>query len=181
MGKFVNGTEFVVEDCCTCGMQFAMTVDFQRRKLKDRGWFCCPAGHQQYYAGKTEEQKLREQIEQKDREIAARDRRVSNAESRARAVNKQYKRIRDRVKNGVCPCCNRTFQNLASHMKTEHQDFGSHDLLKSLRVAYGMTQANLAEELWIHPQQISLYENNKPSVSDHAVSKIESWLAKQTA
>ena len=65
-------------------------------------------------------------------------------------------------------------------MKTEHQDFGSHDLVKALRTAYGMTQANLAEEVWVNPNYISLYENNKP-VPDSAVNKIESWLAKQTA
>lgn len=32
-------------------------------------------------------------------------------------------RIKNRVKNGVCPCCNRTFENLARHMQAKHSDF----------------------------------------------------------
>jgi DNA repair exonuclease SbcCD ATPase subunit len=32
-------------------------------------------------------------------------------------------RIKNRASNGVCPCCNRTFQNLARHMHTKHPDF----------------------------------------------------------
>jgi hypothetical protein len=27
------------------------------------------------------------------------------------------------VANGVCPCCNRTFQNLARHMAGKHPDY----------------------------------------------------------
>jgi 4-hydroxy-3-methylbut-2-en-1-yl diphosphate synthase IspG/GcpE len=28
-----------------------------------------------------------------------------------------------RAKAGVCPCCNRTFSNMAEHMKKQHADF----------------------------------------------------------
>jgi len=108
------------------------------------------------------------------------ERRAEGAQKRAASVNKQYKRIRDRVKNGVCPCCNRTFTNLADHMRTQHANFGSTDLLKALREAYGMTQTALAEEVWVSPQYISLFERGK-SVPEHASSKIETWLTAQTA
>jgi hypothetical protein len=30
-----------------------------------------------------------------------------------------------RVSAGVCPCCNRTFQNVARHMKTKHPDIAA--------------------------------------------------------
>lgn len=33
------------------------------------------------------------------------------------------KRLSNRVKNGVCPCCTRSFHNLREHMKTQHPDF----------------------------------------------------------
>lgn len=32
-------------------------------------------------------------------------------------------RTRNRIAAGVCPCCNRTFQNLADHMRTLHADY----------------------------------------------------------
>ena len=35
----------------------------------------------------------------------------------------QVTRIKKRVANGVCPCCNRTFKDLAAHMSTQHPDY----------------------------------------------------------
>lgn len=31
--------------------------------------------------------------------------------------------MKNRVANGVCPCCNRHFENLERHMKGQHPDF----------------------------------------------------------
>ena len=61
-------------------------------------------------------------------------------------VSKAHKRMRERVMNGVCPCCNRTFQNLREHMKSEHADFGTVQTLAALRQAFGMTQEAVAKE-----------------------------------
>lgn len=35
------------------------------------------------------------------------------------------KLVRDRARfaNGVCPCCNRSFENVARHMRTQHPDY----------------------------------------------------------
>lgn len=180
MAKYVEGIKFHTIECCQCGMAFAMTDDFRDRRLEDHGWFYCPAGHQQHYTGKTEEQKLREQLEKETRESARLRQRNDEIQRRAAAVNKQYKHIRDRIKNGVCPCCTRTFQNLGNHMRTEHADWGNHDLLKALRKAFALSQVALAEEAWVSPAYVSMYENNKP-VPAQAQEKIELWLSKQTA
>ncbi len=32
-------------------------------------------------------------------------------------------KVKKRAANGVCPCCNRTFSDLARHMKAKHPDF----------------------------------------------------------
>jgi hypothetical protein len=32
-------------------------------------------------------------------------------------------RMANRIKHGVCPCCNRTFLNLQRHMTTQHPSF----------------------------------------------------------
>lgn len=32
-----------------------------------------------------------------------------------------------RVKNGVCPCCNRSFQNLKRHMNTKHPNWSENE------------------------------------------------------
>lgn len=126
--------EFYVEECCECGVPFGMTTAthsfYRNHSAAAPGAtknFYCPNGHAQHYAGKTEEQKLREQLaserernenserflrEQRDRE-----------QNRSRALKGHLTRQRKRAKAGVCPCCNRTFKQLAAHMKSQHPDF----------------------------------------------------------
>ncbi|WP_159103999.1 hypothetical protein [Rhodopseudomonas sp. B29] len=45
------------------------------------------------------------------------------AERRAAAARGQVTKIKNRVGHGVCPCCNRTFANLARHMAGEHPGY----------------------------------------------------------
>lgn len=126
--------KLVTEECCSCHVLFAITDDFQRARRRDKATFYCPNGHAQSYAGKTEEQKLREQLdeERRKRQSAEQDRaywsdeakeqRELAAKERRRASG--YKghatKLTKRVKAGVCICCNRTFQDLARHMATKH-------------------------------------------------------------
>lgn len=51
-----------------------------------------------------------------------------SSETNARRLSAQRgvtTRIKNRVKHGVCPCCQRTFRQLAAHMKSKHPDFVS--------------------------------------------------------
>lgn len=43
-------------------------------------------------------------------------------------------RLKNRAAHGVCPCCNRTFQQLARHMSAKHPDFKTADVVKLSRV-----------------------------------------------
>jgi DNA-binding XRE family transcriptional regulator len=170
MSNYVDGIEFVTELCCNCGMAFAMTSDFKLRRRNDHQSFYCPAGHGQHYTGKSEEQKLREQLEAESGRAALLEQERAEAE-------KKYRRIRDRVKNGVCPCCNRTFQGLLNHMRTEHPEFGSPKILKTLREAMGLTQSALAKEIGLaHPSYVSGYENERP-VPAYAEKRLERWIS----
>lgn len=45
------------------------------------------------------------------------------AERSASAYKGQATRLRNRIKAGVCPRCNRTFQNLQRHMAGQHPEF----------------------------------------------------------
>lgn len=35
----------------------------------------------------------------------------------------QLAKVKNRVKNGVCPCCNRSFSDLRRHMESKHPDY----------------------------------------------------------
>lgn len=125
----------VIEECCNCGMIFAMTKDFKNEKLKyrhssNRKSFYCPNGHPQFYTGETEEQKLKRELEKAERDKGWYERRYK--EESKRADHEQHRangykghatRITKRAKAGVCPCCNRTFKQLAAHMATQHPQF----------------------------------------------------------
>lgn len=45
------------------------------------------------------------------------------AERRTSAARGQITKIKNRIGRGVCPCCNRSFENLARHMGSEHPTF----------------------------------------------------------
>jgi len=115
---------FVTEDCCECGLPFAMTKEFKDRRVKDHGWFYCPSGHQQHYTGKTEEQKLREQLERAE---IQRDHARSEAERQRRAAaaaRGQVTKAKNRAAKGICPHpeCKRSFVDVARHVKSKHPE-----------------------------------------------------------
>ena len=178
MSNYVDNIWFHTMICCECGMAFAMTAEFKECRLEDKKWFYCPAGHSQHFTGETKAQKLQKELDRKEQALQQeREKSVRVAHQRDQ-INKTYNRMRERVKNGVCPCCNRTFQNLMNHIKTKHPDFANHDTLRTIRGIYGMTQSALSREIGVSPSYISQYEANK-YVPPRAKADIEQWLATQ--
>lgn len=112
--------ELWVSDCFTCGVIFAMTSEHEERLRESHATFYCPNGHTMWFKpGKSDEQKLKEA---KVRETALQDQ-LTSAIHDAEATRVALLRDRERFANGVCPCCNRTFQNVLRHMKGEHPDY----------------------------------------------------------
>jgi DNA-binding XRE family transcriptional regulator len=172
--QFVENVWLSTETCCNCGMVFAMTSDFMRRRRDDRSAFYCPAGHQQYYQA-DQLSKLRDEVERKDRELVEKNVQLCDVKSRLSSVSRAHTKMRTRIVNGVCPCCNRTFQNLMQHMRTEHADFSSNKALLALRTAFGLTQSGLAKEIGIQAPYVSSYENEK-YVPQYAKKRIAQWI-----
>lgn len=113
----------VAETCLTCGISFWVPLDWQKLRVKNQKFFYCPNGHQQRYCGKTEEEELRQENERLQSK-AERLRDTLNATERSRAAQKGHlTRIKNRIANGVCPCCNRQFPNLRDHMDTKHPEW----------------------------------------------------------
>lgn len=111
-------------------MAFAVPADFQRRRKEDHKSYHCPAGHGQHYYGKTEAEKQRERAERLQRQVEAREadirfeQRRLESERRAHAATKgTLTKTKKRIANGVCPCCNRSFANVARHMAGQHPDY----------------------------------------------------------
>lgn len=122
--------------CCyeRCGITFMVPDTWERKRREDHTGFYCPNGHVQYFLAKTEAEKLREQLAREKhqaeqtqarlRDEAEKARRQRDTADRRRAAMKgQVTKIKNRVGRGVCPCCNRTFQNLQRHMEGQHPDW----------------------------------------------------------
>lgn len=93
--------------------------------------FYCINGHPQSYT-ETENAALKKQLEQQKAEtererLAANSARAiaETARKAERIARGKLKAQTERVKNGVCPCCTRSFTNLRRHMETKHPEFNN--------------------------------------------------------
>jgi|SRR6185369_5444046 len=53
---------YALVECYKCSMPFYTTDYFDKRRREDHQTFWCPAGHPQCYTGKSEAEKLRDQL-----------------------------------------------------------------------------------------------------------------------
>lgn len=123
-----------ISGCAQCKCTFSIPEELYRScKCSPDISFYCPYGHPNHYPkGETEEQKLRrerdrlfQRLAQKDDEITRQRELREAAERRTAAARGQVTKIKNRVGHGVCPCCNRTFENLARHMASKHADYAA--------------------------------------------------------
>lgn len=117
--RLTAAADLVTETCYSCGVLFAMTAAYQQGRRNDRAAFYCPNGHAQVYTGPSESVKRREA---EVREQAARDQ-AEAAIRDAEAARVELARIRGRIANGVCPSCNRSFENVRRHIADQHPTF----------------------------------------------------------
>lgn len=97
---------------------------YEAAKRSSNIGFYCSYGHSAIFKeGETDLDKMRRERDRALQQIAERDDTINNLEHRRRAAVGQVTKIKNRVGHGVCPCCNRSFENLARHMNSKHPDF----------------------------------------------------------
>lgn len=116
-------------DCGECSIPFGVPVDFHRRVKRTGADFWCPNGHKIAYS-ETDYDRMKAKAEREERWRREAETRTEAARDQARAAERSasaYKgrvtRLKNRAAAGVCPCCQRTFQQLARHMSAKHPDF----------------------------------------------------------
>lgn len=126
-------TKIVRLSCADCGMDIFMTRHYEVWLQEDaRRKFTCLKGHSQHFSDsendiekiRRERNLLKQQAAMHEDEIREEQERRKAAERAAAAQKGQVTRLKNRAKAGVCPCCNRSFQNLQRHMENKHPDFG---------------------------------------------------------
>jgi len=107
-----------------CGHRILLSDEhYKSCKENHRTWYCTICGSARQFVGKTTVDQLRGDLAAaKQREETERHLRVQ-AEAARDAATLAAKQLRKRVKNGVCPCCTRSFENLREHIKTKHPEY----------------------------------------------------------
>lgn len=114
--------QLVVWECPTCGIVYGIPKSFADACRDTGGHYWCPNGHQLSWH-ETETDRLRKKLEVEQARRVALDDRLHAAEAEAERTRRVLIRDRHRFANGVCPCCNRSFENVARHMQSQHPDY----------------------------------------------------------
>ena len=122
-----------ITTCGECSVPHAIPVELYNDRLANGGNWWCPNGHKLHFVT-TKNQKLEDELRwaRKSRDWAeAREKSTRDqlhATERSLRGHKAAKtRIKNRIAAGVCPCCNRSFQNLHRHMAGQHPGYTNHE------------------------------------------------------
>lgn len=112
-----------------CGLVFTVPERFVEVRRQDCKNFYCPNGHTLSFKTseldnvRRERDRLKQDAARLEEERSAALREAIHERDRAVKAEAKAKRLTKRAAAGTCPCCHRTFRELAEHMKHEHADF----------------------------------------------------------
>lgn len=111
-----------VVECASCSMPFGVPFSFENAYRESHETFCCPRGHNQSWKGSTELERERERRIHAEADRARAEDRTGVAERQRASARGQVTKMKNRIAKGVCPFCNRHFENVQRHMETVHEE-----------------------------------------------------------
>lgn len=131
--QFMNDGGQFCGPCHQCKTQMWLPNALYEAAMHGRSkiTFYCPYGHGQVFAdGESDEAKLRRERDRLLQRTVQLDEARVEAETRLAAAKNMLDRERaartkatKRTKAGLCPCCNRTFRQMALHLANKHPEF----------------------------------------------------------
>lgn len=125
--------KFTTLECGGCGIIFALTAKHYQELHDNNGSFFCPNGCNRMFVGETEAEKIKrleaqlasqkEAAEWYEGAYKRSSRDLTDTKNSLRAHKAAHTKTKNRIKKGICPCCNRQFVNLQRHMETQHPDY----------------------------------------------------------
>lgn len=128
MSRTMTFTETLTVTSCWCGIHFAIPSNLYSWMQRDSDHSCrCPMGHTMVFSDTQKEELERARAALADAtKRAAATRELLAAEERSHAATRGHltrkKTQVHRAEHGVCPHCNRSFQNLRRHMASKHHE-----------------------------------------------------------
>ena len=111
-----------MQTCITCGVEFGVPGLLDDELQKNHRSFYCPNGHQQYYLGETEEERLRKKVRFLKDDIEIRIKENTELFKNLNGALGKITSLKKRAKAGLCSQCRRHFANLQRHMDTKHPE-----------------------------------------------------------
>ena len=109
------------ETTCWCGTPFALPARLLESAKNSGHTIYCPHGHTMTWK-ETETDRLRRERDSLKQNQAYLEDTLRLERERVAKAEAATKRLKKRASAGTCPCCQRTFANMAAHMKTQHPE-----------------------------------------------------------
>ena len=117
-----------------CDAMVILPSSTMKELRRNHNSFYCYRGHPMSFGHDSDIEKLKKQLEKKEELLQRQIKRTEWAkeaekqtEYKRRAIKGQLTKVKNRIKNGVCPCCNRSFANMAKHMANQHPNYTKDD------------------------------------------------------
>lgn len=109
-------------ECGDCHIWFGLEATMHSTVRQSGKTFYCPNGHEIHY-GDNENSRLKRQRDAAQARARHLDDQLESEKRSKAAVKGHLTRVQKRIANGVCPCCQRSFANVAQHMDNKHPEF----------------------------------------------------------
>lgn len=115
-----------------CNVTIYLPDDLISKLRDNHKTFYCYNGHTNYFPQQSDTEKLKADLEKMtgfrdnaNKRLEWKEQELKQEKASKIALKGVVTRTKNRVKNGVCPCCNRSFVNLAQHMAGQHPNYGN--------------------------------------------------------
>lgn len=119
---YVDNINLTTMVCGECGITFAMPETFRKECQELGNSWHCPNGHSRIYS-ETDVSKLKRQLAKEESKHDQTSAKLRDTKIKLSCEKGQRTKLKNRIAKGVCPCCNRSFQNLKKHMDTKHPEY----------------------------------------------------------
>lgn len=109
------------EECCACGVMFAMPASLRQKLQREGGTFYCPNGHGQHYT-ESEVQAFKKKLKAAEDRTCNLKEQLNGALEKLAENQKEIRRARRRANAGLCPYCRRHFTNVERHIHSMHSE-----------------------------------------------------------
>ena len=109
--------QFVAVSMDGCGHVTALPrAVYDQRREDHQGFWCSTCGRENYFPRQSDLELALEAQARAEEQAKSAERRAQYAENSLRVTRGHLTRIKRRIAAGVCPCCKRSFRDLARHM-----------------------------------------------------------------